>query len=85
MGRKLWPRLDVPVRIYAGEEDNAAPPENARQIFNLLPGRDKELTIYPDVGHELMRPFEPVHMTVWQSVYDFFAGVLSARESSPAQ
>ncbi len=85
MGRKLWPRLDVPVRIYAGEEDNAAPPENAREIFNLLPGRDKELTVYPDVGHELMRPFEPIHMTVWQSVNDFFMGQLHQKEPSTAK
>lgn len=71
LGRKLWPRLDVPVRIYVGEEDSAAPPDNARQIYALLPGEDKELTVYPHVGHELMRPFEPVHATVWQSIATF--------------
>lgn len=71
LGRKLWPRLDVPVRIYVGEEDSAAPPDNARQIHALLPGGDKELTVYPHVGHELMRPFEPVHATVWKSIATF--------------
>ena len=35
-GRRLWPRLDLPVHIYAGEEDSAAPPDNARCIFCLL-------------------------------------------------
>lgn len=70
-GRKLWPRLDVPVRIYAGEDDSAAPPANARQIYALLPGQDKELTVYPHVGHELMRPFEPIHATVWESIATF--------------
>jgi carboxylesterase len=72
MGRRLWPRLDVPVRIYTGEDDHAAPPDNARQIFSRLPHADKQLTIYPHVGHELMRPFEPIHATVWQSIADFF-------------
>ena len=72
-GRKLWPRLNLPVRLHAGEDDNAAPPENARQIFALLPGSDKELHIYPDVGHELMRPFEPIHRTIWESIDTFFS------------
>lgn len=71
MGRKLWPRLDVPARIYAGEDDHAAPPDNARQIYALLPGGDKQLTIYPDAGHELMRPFEPIHAVVWESITAF--------------
>lgn len=71
MGRKLWPRLDVPVRLYVGEDDSAAPPDNARQIYALLPGDDKQLTVYPDVGHELMRPFEPIHATVWESIATF--------------
>ena len=71
MGRKLWPRLDIPVRIFAGEDDNAAHPDNARQILSILPNRDKNLTVYPHVGHELMRPFEPIHMTVWESVAAF--------------
>ena len=70
-GRKMWPKLDVPVRIFAGEDDYAAPPRNARTIYSQLPGSDKELTIYPDVGHELMRPFEPIHRTVWESIAEF--------------
>ncbi len=70
-GRKLWPRLDVPVRIFAGEDDDAAHPDNARRIFSLLPTKDKKLTIYPDTGHELMRPFEPIHTTVWDSIASF--------------
>lgn len=71
-GRQLWPRLEVPVHIYAGEDDHAAPPDNARQIFALLPGENKKLTIFPGVGHELMRPFEPIHQTLWQSIHEFF-------------
>ncbi len=70
-GRALWPKLDIPARIFAGEDDNAAPPENARRIFALLPTQDKELTVFPDVGHELMRPFEPIHATIWESIAAF--------------
>ena len=70
-GRNLWPRLDLPVRIYAGEEDSAAPPDNARRIFAELPNADKELIIYPHTGHEMMRPFEPVHSEVWASILAF--------------
>ena len=70
-GRSLWPRLDLPVHIFAGEEDSAAPPDNARQIFAALPNADKELTIYPHTGHEMMRPFEPVHSQVWAAILDF--------------
>ena len=46
-------RLDLPVHIYAGEEDSAAPPDNARRIFAELPNANKELTIYPHTGHEI--------------------------------
>ncbi len=70
-GRSLWPRLEVPVHIFAGADDFAAPPDGARQIFAALPSSDKELTIYPDAGHELMRPFEPVHEQVWASIQTF--------------
>jgi carboxylesterase len=71
MGRRLWPRLDAPVRIFSGEDDRAAPPDNARQIYDMLPGGDKQLTIFPHVGHELMRPFEPIHQVVWESITAF--------------
>lgn len=70
-GRKLWPKLDIPARIFAGEHDEAAPPENARLIYGYLPGPDKELTIYPKAGHELMRPSDPVHEEVWPRVAEF--------------
>lgn len=73
-GRQLWPKLNLPVSIYAGEEDVAAPPDNARRILAALPNPDKQLTVYPETGHELMRPFEPVHGQVWAAIADFLAG-----------
>ena len=84
-GRTLWPRLDVPVRIFAGEDDFAAPPENARQIFALLPTQDKELQIYPGVGHEMMRPFEPIHRTLWNSVSAFISEYAPIASSANGQ
>jgi carboxylesterase len=70
-GHSLWPKLEIPVRMFAGAEDDAAPPENAELILEALPDSDKELTIYPEAGHELMRPFEPVHADVWSRIARF--------------
>jgi alpha-beta hydrolase superfamily lysophospholipase len=42
------------------------------KIYNMLPSQEKELKTFPDAGHELMRPFEPVHTQVWQHIRDFF-------------
>lgn len=70
-GRGLWSQLDVPVRIFIGEDDRAASADNARKIFDLLPTTDKKFHSFPKTGHELMRPFEPVHTQVWQLIADF--------------
>jgi carboxylesterase len=70
-GRSLWPRLELPTRILIGEDDRAASPENARRIFDLLPVGDKVFHLFPGAGHELMRPFEPVHSQVWRLIEDF--------------
>jgi carboxylesterase len=84
MGHKLWPRLNVPVRIHAGEDDHAAPPDNARAIFAALPGDDKQLTVYPNVGHELMRPFEPIHAVVWEAIATFLNEYATSGKPAPA-
>lgn len=71
MGRKLWPKLRLPSLILQGGKDPAVSPGNAEKIFTLLPAGDKEMKLFPNVGHELMRPFEPIHTTVWQMIYRF--------------
>lgn len=71
MGRKLWPRLDLPVLMFQGGHDPAVKPGTIQQIYDLLPSEDKHLQIFAEAGHELMRPFEPVHSLVWQMIYDF--------------
>lgn len=83
-GRGLWPKLDLPARIFAGEDDNAAPPDNARRIFALLPTQDKDLTVFPHVGHELMRPFEPIHGVVWESIATFIESHIPQKEAFAA-
>lgn len=73
LGRKLWPKLQIPALILQGGKDPAVSPGNAEKIYNLLPTGDKQLKLFPNVGHELMRPFEPIHKTVWQMIADFIA------------
>lgn len=71
MGRGLWPQIDVPALIFQGGKDIAVSEGNAQHVYNLLPNEDKKLHLFPRAGHELMRPFEPVHGEVWAAVYDF--------------
>lgn len=74
MGRGLWPRIDVPALIFQGGRDIAVSPGNAQHVYDLLPNGDKKLHVFPRAGHELMRPFEPVHEEVWTAVYEFIRG-----------
>lgn len=71
MGRHLWPRLTLPVLLLQGENDIAVKPGNTEQIFEVLGSEDKALHTFPRAGHELMRPFEPVHKQVWPLVSEF--------------
>ena len=71
MGRQLWPCLNLPVLMFQGGHDPAVKPGTIQQIYDLLPGQDKQLQTFPQAGHELMRPFEPVHAQVWQLIYEF--------------
>jgi len=71
-GRQFWSQLTLPVLIFQGGDDPAVPPATLEKIYNMLPSREKELKTFPEAGHELMRPFEPVHTQVWQLVRDFF-------------
>lgn len=70
-GRALWPRMELPALLFAGDQDIAAPPENAEQILAELPNPDKHLVCYPEAGHEMMRPSDPLHPDVWQRIADF--------------
>lgn len=70
-GRKLWPRIHQPVIIFQGGHDPAVSSSNTEKLFQLLPTADKEMKFFPQVGHELMRPIEPIHKKVWQKIDKF--------------
>lgn len=71
MGRELWPDLQMPALLLQGEKDIAVKPGNTQAIHEMLPAKDKMLHLFPEAGHELMRPFEPAHRKVWPLVYEF--------------
>ena len=81
MGRELWPQLNLPVLIFQGKLDTAASPENTQKIYDLIPSQEKDLVLFEDAGHELMRTFEPVHTQVWSRVRDFIASRSTLKES----
>jgi alpha-beta hydrolase superfamily lysophospholipase len=70
-GRRLWPRLALPVILLQGGHDTAASPANARKLMAALRVADRRLEELPRAGHELMRPFDPAHEIVWAQIYQF--------------
>jgi carboxylesterase len=81
MGRDLWPQLDLPIIIFQGKLDIAASPENTQKIYDLIPSEDKDLVMFEDAGHELMRPFEPIHAQVWPRILQFIESKTDLKKS----
>lgn len=73
IGRRLWPTLTLPALLLQGEKDIAVNPGNTEAIYLALGAADKTLHTFPRAGHELMRPFDPVHKEVWPLVNAFIA------------
>lgn len=71
IGRRLWPQLTLPALLLQGENDIAVKPGNTEAIYRVLGSEDKALHTFPHAGHELMRPFDPVHEQVWPLILDF--------------
>lgn len=84
MGQRLWQTINVPTLILQGEKDPAVSPGNAHLVHSLIPHPDKLLITFPNTGHELMRPFEPVHQTVWQQVLAFIQKQMTPVDSESA-
>jgi carboxylesterase len=80
IGQKLWPKIDIPAVIFQGGRDIAVKDGNAQQIYDLLPNHDKTLRLFPEAGHELMRPFDPTHAQVLPQIYDFIAARSSLKD-----
>jgi carboxylesterase len=70
-GRTLFSQLTTPSLIFHGGHDPAVKPGSVERLFEVLPGPDKKIKFFPESGHELMRPFDPVHEIVWKMVFDF--------------
>lgn len=83
LGRKLWSKIHQPVIIFQGGHDPAVNPGNTEKLFQHLPTADKEMKFFPKVGHELMRPVEPIHKKVWQKIDEFIEEHVEIGEKRP--
>jgi carboxylesterase len=83
LGRKLWPKIHQPVLIFQGGNDPAVNTGNTEKLFQKLSATDKEMRFFPQAGHELMRPVEPIHMKVWQKIVEFIEDHSEVGEKSP--
>lgn len=83
LGRKLWSKIHQPVIIFQGGHDPAVNPGNTEKLFQKLPTADKEMKFFPQVGHELMRPVEPIHKKVWQKIDEFIEEHAEIGEKKP--
>lgn len=82
-GRKLWPKIKIPTIILQGDSDPAVPADSAKTIFNAIQTEDKQLEMFADTGHELMRVWDPAHSKVWQKIQQFICDhVLSEQQTA---
>ena len=70
-GQDLWPRMALPAIIFQGKKDIAVDPATTQKLYEALPSEDKQLLLFDEAGHELMRPFEAAHAQVWPAVHEF--------------
>lgn len=83
MGRKLWSKVHQPALVFQGGNDPAVNPGNTEKLFQKLATADKEMRFFPQVGHELMRPVEPIHVKVWDKIYEFIEDHSEFGEKKP--
>jgi carboxylesterase len=71
--RGLWGQVKVPALLLQGGRDIAISARSGEIICEALASTDKTLKIYPEAGHELMRPASPFHQEVWEQVFEFIS------------
>ena len=59
-------------------------PGNTETIYHMIPAKDKAMHMFPNAGHELMRPFDPHHRKVWPLIYIFVAQRAGVELEAPA-
>jgi carboxylesterase len=67
--RPLLGQITAPILIVQGEKDNMVSPETAREIFDRVGSRTKDLMMVPDSGHIVT--LDAAHQRVWERVYAF--------------
>ena len=63
--------MALPAVILQGKKDIAVDQAATQTLYEALPNEDKQLLLFDEAGHELMRPFEAAHEQVWLAVYEF--------------
>ncbi len=83
LGRKLWGKIHQPVIIFQGGTDPAVDTAFVEKLFQKLATADKEMKFFPQAGHEIMRPVEPIHKKVWEKTLDFIEDHAEFGEKKP--
>ena len=76
---------DSPTRSYFPKEgtDPAVNTVFVEKLFQKLATADKEMKFFPQAGHEIMRPVEPIHKKVWQKTLEFIEDHAELGEKKP--
>jgi alpha-beta hydrolase superfamily lysophospholipase len=51
---ELAPKIKIPVLLFQGDADRVTCPEGTREFYQKIPGKDKQLKIYPGFFHETL-------------------------------
>lgn len=69
--------ISLPLLVLHGESDQMTDPQGSRQLFELAVSKDKSLTIYPGMYHEIFN--EPEKVSVYAEVLQWCGKRLPTR------